>query len=45
MTTLCRSIGWTRAFALALVSSALMIGSARADVSPGDKINASNVER
>ena len=45
MTTPSRSIGWTRAFALALVSSALMIGPARADVSPGDKIDAANVDK
>src|SRR5262245_42332173 len=45
MTTLCRSVGWTRALALALVSSALLIGPARADVSPGDKIDASNVDK
>jgi hypothetical protein len=48
MTTLSRSIGWTRGLAAALVSGVLLIASAasvRADVSPGEKYDASNVDK
>jgi hypothetical protein len=46
MTTLSGSIGWTRVLAVALVSGALlMVPAVRADVSPGEKYDASNVDK
>jgi hypothetical protein len=46
MTNLWHSIGRTRALAVALVSGALLMAPAvRADVSPGEKYDASNVDK
>jgi hypothetical protein len=46
MTNLSHSIGRTRALAVALVSGALLMAPAvRADVSPGEKYDATNVDK
>ena len=46
MTNLWHSIGRTRALAVALVSGALLMAPAvRADVSPGEKYDATNVDK